>query len=99
MQYRDELLSRTGGKAEQYKLVLFVLAFIDRSAEDMTGNRGETRSKGTQAGSRTPVRCRASAHGTHAVPTEISFAIWTIFYIMIKLISYPDNNIYIPACL
>ena len=29
-----------------------------------------TRSKGTQAGSRTQVRCRASAHGTRALPTE-----------------------------
>ena len=27
---------------------------------------GVTRSKGTRAGSQTPVRCRASAHGSHA---------------------------------
>ena len=31
-----------------------------------------TRSKGTQAVSRTWVRCRASAHGTRALPTELN---------------------------
>ena len=60
---------------------LFFLAFygfIDKSAEDMTGNRGErgeeTRSKGAWVGSQTRVRCRASAHGTHALPTELNSA-------------------------
>ena len=32
---------------------------------------GVTRSKGTRAGSRTRVRCRASAHGARALPTEL----------------------------
>ena len=47
------------------------MAFIDKSAEDMTGNRESDR-KGTRAGSRTRVRCRASAHGAHALPTELN---------------------------
>ena len=33
--------------------------------------RGVTRSKGTRAGSRTQVRCRASAHGSRTLPTEL----------------------------
>ena len=33
-----------------------------------------TRSKGTLAGSRPRVRCRASAHGAHALPTELNRA-------------------------
>ena len=52
---------------------LFFLAFsgiiIDRIAEECDrkeGNRGGViRSKGTGARSRTRVRCRASAHGSH----------------------------------
>ena len=35
---------------------------------------GVTRSKGTQTGSRARVRCRASAHGSHVLPTELSGA-------------------------
>ena len=33
---------------------------------------GETCSKGTRAGSQTQVCCRASAHGAHALPTELN---------------------------
>ena len=43
------------------------------SLKSVTGNRGGvTRSKGTWAGSRTRVHCRASAHGSHTLPTELS---------------------------
>ena len=37
---------------------------------------GVTRSKGTQAGNQTQVRCRASAHGSRALPTELSGTPW-----------------------
>ena len=50
------------------------LALFDSTAEELDRKqgkrRGVTRSKGTQAGSRTWVRCRASAHGSRAPPTE-----------------------------
>ena len=38
------------------------------------GRGGVTRSKGTQAGTRTRLHCRASAHGTHTLPTELNSA-------------------------
>ena len=44
--------------------------FIDRTAEECDGKQGKrggvTRSRGTRAESPTRVRCRASAHGSHA---------------------------------
>ena len=53
----------------------YFLAFSDSTAEELDGKqgkrRGVTRSKGTRAGSRTRVRCRASAHGSRALPTEL----------------------------
>ena len=43
--------------------------------QETGGERGGvTRSKGTWAGSRTQVRCRASAHGTQGLPTELNGA-------------------------
>ena len=54
------------------------MAFIDSTAEDMTGNRESERGSDTQqrdeAGSRTQIRCRALAHGTRALPTELNGA-------------------------
>ena len=52
--------------------------FIDRIAEECDRKEGKrggvTRGKGTQAGSRTWVCCRASAHGLRTLPTELSSA-------------------------
>ena len=49
--------------------------FIDSGDEEFDRKQGKrqgvTRSKGTQAGSRTRVRRRASAHGSCALPTEL----------------------------
>ena len=49
--------------------------FIDRKAEECDRKqgkrRGVTRSQGTRAGSRTRLRCRASAHGSRTLPTEV----------------------------
>ena len=52
---------------------------LDRTAEDMTGNRlrergGVTRIKGPQAGTQTQVHCsedKASAYGTPPLPSEL----------------------------
>ena len=47
--------------------------------QETGGKRGGvTQSKGTWARSRTQVRCRASAHGAHALPTEV-FAVLITF--------------------
>ena len=61
--------------------IFFFLAFsgfIDRIAEECDRKQGKrggvTRSKGTQAGSRACIPCRASAHGSRALPTELSGA-------------------------
>ena len=64
-------------------LILFYLniflafsGFIDSIAEECDRKQGKrggvTRSKGTRAGSRTRVHCRASAHGSCTLPTELS---------------------------
>ena len=54
----------------------------------MTGNRGGvTHSKGTGVGSRTQVRCRASAHGTRTVPTELKGSPY--------ILAFEKNNDYI----
>ena len=49
--------------------------FIDSADEEFDRKQGKrqgvTRSKGTWAGSRTRVHCRASAHGSRALPTEL----------------------------
>ena len=67
-------------------ICLAFYGFIDRTAEDMTGNRererergGMTCSKGTQARSGTQVCCRASAHGMRALPTELNCAPGDLF--------------------
>ena len=45
------------------------------------------RSKGTRAGSRTPVRCRVSAHGTPAPPTELNSALY-LYFLLVKIVFY-----------
>ena len=52
--------------------------------------RGEvTRSKRTWAGSQTQVRCRASAHGMHGLPTELNGApMFCNFSIVACILSY-----------
>ena len=57
------------------KVFFSLSGFIDSKAEESDRKQGErggvTRSKGTLAGSQTQVRCRASAHGTPIMPTEL----------------------------
>ena len=58
-----------------FSIFLAFSGFIDRTAGEVDRKqgkrRGVTRSKGTRAGSRTRVRCRASAHGSRTLPTEL----------------------------
>ena len=72
-----------------FKVFFFLyLSLLIVQLRRVTGNRergGEvTRSKGTQAGSQTRVCCRASAHGTPAVPTELNEAFLTMFGIELR---------------
>ena len=76
-------------------LFFFFLAFfgfIDRTTEECDRKQGKrggvTRSKGTRARSRTRVRYRASAHGSHAPPTEPSGAPCHIFLLGSPTVCY-----------
>ena len=60
-----------------------VLMIVQLKRVTGNGERGRvTCSKGTQAGSQTQVRCRASAQGTPALPTQLNDAPVLIFNII-----------------
>ena len=83
-------------------IFLAFLALFDSTAEEIDRKqgkrRGVTRSKGTRAGSRTRVRCRASAHGSRTLPTELCGArdriFWTyLLYLFQNLYMIYNHNI------
>ena len=64
--------------------------------QETGGERGEvTRSKATRAGSWTQACCRASAHGTRALPTELNCApLYFIFFFKLSTLFW-DAHMYV----
>ena len=72
-------------------LAFLALLIVQLKDSDRKQRGGVTNSKGTRAGSQTRVRCRASAHGTRMLPTELSSAPSFIFFYKRMLVGEPEH--------